>query len=432
MTLREPEPPGRRADNTTAGHWAACLVACRPVVGGSWAGELPPRCGPSWSWTPDRGWSAEWCSGRRGTPRAVRSSIAYQVVGDGPTDLILVPGFVSHVEVAWEEPRLAHFLGRLASFSRLIVFDKRGTGMSDPVAGPPSMDERMDDIRAVMDAAGSRRGTIFGISEGGTLSLLFARAHPERTQALILYGSWARRLAGPDYPYGPSAEQLEDMIGGMDRAWASGEWWDGGRPSPADDARHRAWWARYLRMAASPAMAQNVIRMNMRMDIRDLLPTIDQPTLILHRTGDTWIDVGHARYLAEHIPVASYVELPGSDHRPWLGDVDAIADEVEIFVTGRKSRPRRRTSIGVDALSRREREVALLASRGETAAQIAEPPLREQAHRGEPPGQRLRQARDRLEDGTDPPGFRVRDLAKVQYQYGGISRRPCLRFIDSP
>jgi pimeloyl-ACP methyl ester carboxylesterase/DNA-binding CsgD family transcriptional regulator len=300
-----------------------------------------------------------------------RVSIAYQVVGEGSQDLILVPGFVPHIEVAWEQPRLAHFLSRLASFSRLIVFDKRGTGMSDPVESPPSMDQRMDDIRAVMDAAGSRSGTLFGISEGGTLSLLFACKHPERTRALVLYGSWARRLSGPDYPYGPSAEQLEDTIVGMDEAWATGTWWDGGRPSPADDARHRAWWARYLRMAASPAMAQNVIRMNMRMDIRDLLPAIDQPTLILHRAGDTWIDVGHARYLAEHLPRARYVELPGSDHRPWLGDVDAIADEVEIFVTGRKSRPRRRTSLGVDALSRREREVALLASRGETASQIA-------------------------------------------------------------
>jgi pimeloyl-ACP methyl ester carboxylesterase/DNA-binding CsgD family transcriptional regulator len=284
-------------------------------------------------------------------------SIAYQVVGDGRHDLILVPGFVSHVEVAWEQPRLAHFLSRLASFSRLIVFDKRGSGMSDPVDRPPSMDQRMDDIRAVMDAADSRRGTLFGVSE--------------RARALVLYGSWARRLAGPDYPYGPSAEQLEDTIAGMDRAWASGTWWDGGRPSPADDAQHRAWWARYLRMAASPAMAQNAIRMNMRMDIRDLLPMIEQPTLILHRAGDTWIEVGHARYLAEHLPRARYVELPGTDHRPWLGDVDAIADEVEIFVTGRKSRPRRRTGLGVDALSRREREVALLASRGETASEIA-------------------------------------------------------------
>ncbi|MDQ1456557.1 MAG: hypothetical protein QOH28_2177 [Actinomycetota bacterium] len=299
-------------------------------------------------------------------------SIAYQVSGDGAVDLVLVPGFVSHVEVAWEEPRLARFLTRLASFSRLIVFDKRGTGMSDPVASPPSMDERMDDIGAVMDAVGSARAAMFGISEGGTLSLLFADAYPDRTQALVLYGSWARRLSGPDYPYGPSAEQLEEVVSGMDRAWASGEWWDGGKPSASDDVRHRAWWARYLRMAASPAMAQNVIRMNMRLDVRDVLARIDVPTLILHRTGDSWIDVGHARYLARHIPNASYVELDGSDHRPWLGDVDSIADEIEVFLTGRKSRPRRRTNIGIDALSRREREVAVFASRGETANEIAE------------------------------------------------------------
>ncbi|MGI8793820.1 MAG: alpha/beta fold hydrolase [Acidimicrobiales bacterium] len=299
-------------------------------------------------------------------------NIAYQVLGDGPSDLILVPGFVSHVEVAWQEPRLARFLSRLASFSRLIVFDKRGTGMSDPVLVPPSMDERMDDIRAVMDATGSERAALFGISEGGTLSMLFARSHRERAQSVVLYGSWARRLVGPDYPYGPTEEQLEETVAGMGRAWATGQWWDGGQPSAADDAGHRAWWARYLRTAASPAMAQNVIRMNMRMDIRDLLPSITQPVLILHRTGDTWIDVGHARYLAAHLPSVSFVELPGSDHRPWLGDADAITNEVEVFLTGRLSRPRRRTSIGVESLSRREREVALLASRGATATAIAD------------------------------------------------------------
>jgi pimeloyl-ACP methyl ester carboxylesterase/DNA-binding CsgD family transcriptional regulator len=298
-------------------------------------------------------------------------NVAYQVVGHGPVDLVLVPGFVSHVEVAWEEPRLAHLLSRLASFSRLIVFDKRGTGMSDPVADPPSMAERMDDIRAVMDAVGSARGTMFGVSEGGTLSLLFAHAHPERCESVVLYGSWARRLAGPDYPYGPTAADLDAVVAGMDAAWASGEWWDGGTPSPSDDSRHRVWWARYLRMAASPAMAQNVIRMNMRMDIRDLLPTITQPVLILHRTEDTWIDVGHSRYLAEHLPAASYVELPGADHRPWLGDSDAIAAEVEVFLTGRRSRPRRRTELGVDALSRREQEVAVLTAGGATALEIA-------------------------------------------------------------
>jgi len=299
-------------------------------------------------------------------------SIAYQVIGDGPTDLVLVPGFVSHVEVAWEEPRLARFLTRLASFARLIVFDKRGTGMSDPVADPPSMDERMDDIGAVMDAVGSPRAAILGISEGGTLSLLFAESHPERTSAVVLYGSWARRLAGPDYPYGPSEDELEAVVAGMERAWATGEWWDGGQSNAFDDARHRAWWARYLRMAASPAMAQNVIRMNMRLDIRDTLPRINVPVLILHRTGDTWIDVGHARYLARHIPNATYVELPGAEHRPWLGDVDAIADEIEVFLTGHKHRPRRRTNVGADSLSRREREVAILASHGETAQEIAD------------------------------------------------------------
>jgi pimeloyl-ACP methyl ester carboxylesterase len=146
-------------------------------------------------------------------------SIAYQVVGDGPSDLVLVPGFVSHVEVAWEQPRLARFLGRLAAFSRLIMFDKRGTGMSDPVADPPTVDERMDDIRAVMDAAGSQRATVFGVSEGGTLSLLFAHAHPRRAAALIMYGSWARRLPGPDYPYGRTAEQMEATLAGMSSAW---------------------------------------------------------------------------------------------------------------------------------------------------------------------------------------------------------------------
>jgi pimeloyl-ACP methyl ester carboxylesterase/DNA-binding CsgD family transcriptional regulator len=298
-------------------------------------------------------------------------NIAYQVVGDGPIDVVLVPGFVSHVEVAWEEPRLARFFARLSAFSRLIVFDKRGTGMSDPVIAPPSMDQRMDDIEAVMDAVGSPQAAVFGVSEGGTLSALFALAHPERAQALILYGSWARRLRGPGYPYGASEGELEQTIGNMDRAWATGEWWDGGLPSESDDARHQQWWARYLRMAASPAMAQQVIRMNMRLDIRGRLEEVCLPTLILHRAGDTWIDVGHARYLAEHIPGAIFKELAGTDHRPWLGDVDAIVDEIEIFLTGKKSRPRRRASVGAESLSRREREVALLASRGQTAAEIA-------------------------------------------------------------
>ena len=298
-------------------------------------------------------------------------NIAYQVVGEGPIDLVVVPGFVSHVEVAWEHPSFAHFLSRLASFSRLIVFDKRGTGMSDPVSSAPTMEERMDDIRAVMDTAGSQTAALLGVSEGGTLGLLFARNHPGRARALILYGSWSRRLTAPDYPSGIEGPQLEGFLATMGDAWDTGEWWDRDHPSPFDDDRHQEWWGRYLRMAASPAMAQNVIRMNTEIDLRDLLPEVSTPTLILHRAGDRWIDVGHARYMAERIPGAEYVELAGEDHRPWLGDVDAILDEIEIFLTGKKSRSRRRTATGVDSLSRREREVALLASRGRTAAQIA-------------------------------------------------------------
>jgi len=298
-------------------------------------------------------------------------SIAYQVIGDGALDLVLVPGFVSHVEVGWEEPNLAHFLTRLASFSRLILFDKRGTGLSDPTAGVPTMGERMADIRAVMDAAGSPRAALLGVSEGGTLGMSFARTHPERVQSLILYGSWARRMSGPEYPWGPDEAELETLLARMDEGWATGAWWDGERPSRFDTPAHRAWWARYLRMAASPAMAQNLIRMNARLDIRDLLPGITTPTLILHRSQDTWIDVGHARYLAAHIPSATYVELPGADHRPWLGDFDTIVDEVERVLTGHKGRPRRRISTGPHALSRREREVAVLAARGETAGAIA-------------------------------------------------------------
>ena len=295
-------------------------------------------------------------------------NIAYQVVGGGALDVVLVPGFVSHVELGWEEPRYAHFLTRLASFSRLILFDKRGTGMSDPVTVAPTMAERMDDIRAVMAAAGSSRAAIFGISEGGSLSLLFSLAHRDMCSALVLYGSWARRVQGPGYPWGMSVAEVDAFIEGMGRAWATGEWW---RPTPFDDDAHRRWWARYLRTAASPAMAQKVLRMNIGMDLRDRLADIDVPTLILHRTGDQWIDIGHARHLADHIPGATFIELDGEDHRVWLGDVEPILESIEVFLTGRKARPRRRARLGADALSRREREVAVLAARGETAARIA-------------------------------------------------------------
>ena len=299
-------------------------------------------------------------------------SIAYQVIGDGPIDLLLVHGFVSHIDVAWEEPRVAQFLNRLASFSRLIHFDKRGTGLSDPAGEPPDFQQRMDDIRAVMDAAGSERAVLFGISEGGPLSIVFACDHPERTSSLVVYGSYARWLAAEDYPWGRSAEMFQDFLDGIDRAWETGEWWAQHNPSLFEDDHYRRWWARYLRAAASPGMAAALVRLNAQIDVRSQLEKVSVPTLILHRTRERWFDVANARYLAEHIPGAQLVELPGVDHVPWVGDAEAVLREVEAFVAGGRRTSRRASrSVGVEALTRREREIVRLAAEGETAAEIA-------------------------------------------------------------
>jgi pimeloyl-ACP methyl ester carboxylesterase/DNA-binding CsgD family transcriptional regulator len=299
-------------------------------------------------------------------------SIAYQAFGDGPVDLVFVPGFISHVELAWEEPYLARFLRRLAAFTRVIFFDKRGTGLSDPVAYPPGLVERMDDIRAVMDAAGSERAALFGVSDGGCLCIAFAAAHPERSAALVTYGSFARRLRSADYPWGWSAEHLEEVLRGMDQGWASGKWWAAANPSVADDGPYQAWWARYLRAAASPSMGRGALGLNAELDIRHLLAKVDVPALVIHRTDEQWVDVSNSRYLAAHIAGARLVEASGVDHRPWLGDADEILDAIETFLTGASARPRAaRFAAGADALSRREREIVALTMAGETAPAIA-------------------------------------------------------------
>ena len=299
-------------------------------------------------------------------------NVAYQVIGEGPPDLVLVPGFVSHVEAAWEWPYLARFLHRLASFARLIVFDKRGTGMSDPMMRAPTLHERMDDIRAVMDAAGTARAPLFGVSEGGALSIAFASAHQDRAASLILYGSYAKKVAENDYPWGLAPAQLERFLERFDEAWATGAWWDIVNPNLPPDPEGQERWARYLRASASPGMARDLMRLNGQVDVRDLLPTIGVPTLVLHRTDDRWVDVGNGRYLAANMPQARLVELPGTDHRPWLDDADTVLDEVEAFVTGARSRPRHvKVRMGAGALSRREMEVVRLALQGESASQIA-------------------------------------------------------------
>ncbi len=258
--------------------------------------------------------------------------IAYQVTGSGPIDLVIVPGFVSHLEHEWEHPWPARYLERLGSFSRLIRFDKRGTGLSDRVGGIPSLEERMDDVRAVMDAAQSECAALFGLSEGGPMSLLFAATYPRRTSALVLYGAYARRSWAPDHPCGNTEQEWQTMIDAIEQGWG-----DVGRVdtrAPSADASYRQWGATYQRLAASPGAAVAVMQMNKEIDVRPILPAIRTPTLVLHRTGDGVTRVEQARYLAEHIPGARLVELAGADHAPWVGDIDLIVDEVEEFLTG--------------------------------------------------------------------------------------------------
>jgi pimeloyl-ACP methyl ester carboxylesterase len=262
--------------------------------------------------------------------------IAYQVVGDGPLDLVYVPGWVSHLDLAWQEPTLARFLGRLASFSRLILFDKRGTGLSDrvPNAKLPSLEERMDDLRAVMDAAGSERAAVFGFSEGGNLSTLFAATYPERTTALVMFGTFSKRIRSDDYPWAPTAEEREQQCADIARDWGDRMDLDRYVPSRLEDEGFVGRLSAYFRSAASPGAAAALLRMNSAIDTRHVLPAIHVPTLVIHRTGDRSVNVEEGRWMAGQIPGARFVELPGEDHMPWVGDQDAILDEVQEFLTG--------------------------------------------------------------------------------------------------
>jgi pimeloyl-ACP methyl ester carboxylesterase len=263
-------------------------------------------------------------------------AIAYQVVGEGPLDLVFVMGWVSHLDYFWEEPLFARFLRRLASFSRLILFDKRGTGLSDRVPSDqlPTLEERMDDVRAVMDAVGSKRAALMGISEGGPLCALFAATYPERTAALVMFGTYARRIEAPDYPWAPSAEEHERFLEEVESGWGGPVGLAGRAPSLVDDERFRRWWSTYLRMSVSPGAAVALTRMNSQIDVRGVLPTIGVPTLIIHRTGDRTLSVEGARYMAERIPGAKLVELPGEDHLPFVGDQDGVLEAIEEFLTG--------------------------------------------------------------------------------------------------
>jgi len=274
--------------------------------------------------------------------RSGEVNIAYQVLGSGPIDLVFVMGWVSHLEYFWAEPSFARFLRRLASFSRLILFDKRGTGLSDRVAYLPTLEERMDDVRAVLNAVGSRRAVLLGVSEGGPMCSLFAATHPDKTEALIMVGTYARRLRSPDYPWAPTQEEREAFCREILERWGGPVGVEARAPSMAGDRAFRDWWAAYLRMGASPAAAVALTRMNAQIDVRQVLATIKVPTLVMHRAGDRCLNVEEGRYVATLIPGAHFIELPGDDHLPFVGDQDGLLDEIERFLAPALSEARQR------------------------------------------------------------------------------------------
>lgn len=273
----------------------------------------------------------------RPTTRYARSgdvSIAYQVVGEGPFDLVFVPGAVSHVDLIWDDPVRAAWFGRLASFSRLIVLDKRGTGASDP-APIADLETRIDDVRAVMDAAGSARAAVMGVSEGGPMSLLFAATHPERVAALVLYGALPRFAWAPDFPWGQPVEEWRRELEQEVRDWGTVEGIRAYWPDTTDEDAERL--ARAERLSASPSAYRRIEEMNMAIDVREILPSISVPTLVLHRVGDG-LPIAGARWMAERIPGAQLVELEGREHMIARGDWRAVVDAVEAFLTGVRER----------------------------------------------------------------------------------------------
>jgi pimeloyl-ACP methyl ester carboxylesterase len=275
--------------------------------------------------------------------RSGNVSIAYSVLGDGPVDIVFVPGFVSNLEYGWYDAGLAQFYASLASFSRLIVFDKRGTGLSDALDPGVPLETRMDDVRAVMDAAGSTRAVIIGYSEGGSMAALFAATDPERTIGLILYGALIAGTWSPQKPWAWPRERWDEWLTDVERRWGTPEYCQeqlrDDAPSKVGDAEFERWYGTRLRLGASPGAAAALIRTAREIDLAHVLSSVRVPTLVLHRTGDRLIDVESARYVAKRIPVARYVELPGDDHLPWVGATDGLVAEIRSFASSAAEAP---------------------------------------------------------------------------------------------
>jgi pimeloyl-ACP methyl ester carboxylesterase len=261
--------------------------------------------------------------------------IAYRVVGDGPDDLVLALGYVSHLERLWEDPLMTAFLHRLAAFRRVIVFDRRGTGLSEPVSLAPTLEQRMDDIVAVMDSAGAERAALAGIGEGGYACTFLAASHPERTTALVVFGNTAKITTAPDYPLGVESGAWRQVLELLTQHWGqeSTPTLTLFAPSHVGDEGFRRRWARHEREAGTGAMFRALGNLNAGIDLRPVLPLIRVPTLVLHRERDI-LPLAHGRYLAEAIPRAGFVALPGADRLPWLGDASAVIDAIQAFLSG--------------------------------------------------------------------------------------------------
>lgn len=265
-------------------------------------------------------------------------SIAYQVVGDGPFDLVYAPGWLSNVEFAWESPHYTEFFTKLGRFCRVLIFDKRGTGLSERDVGFPTLEQRTEDITAVLDAVGSKETALFGISEGGNMAAMFAATYPERTRALVLSGTAARGSWAPDYPWRPKLEELDQEIEYVRLNWGKPFNLDQAAPSMANDEAAKQWFGAYLRNSASPKTAELITRLHAQIDIREVLPTISCPTLVINREKDAWGAADEARFIANLIPNSTLKIVPGDDHLPWYGDQDCIIGEIEEFLTGQRER----------------------------------------------------------------------------------------------
>lgn len=266
-------------------------------------------------------------------------AIAYQVIGNGPIDLVYSQGWLTNIEYAWESPHYAEFLTKLGKFCRLVFYDKRGTGLSERNVGFPTLEQRTEDISAVLDAIGSREAALLGVSEGGNMCAMFAASYPERTRALILSGSSAKGSWAPDYPWAEKPEATEDTIAYLHRNWGKSFGLDEVAPTMAKNENACEWWGAYMRNSASPKTAELITRLSAELDVREILPLVHAPTLIVNREGDHWHPKQEAHFLANIIPNSTLKFVPGEDHLVWYGDQDRIIGEIEEFLTGQKAAP---------------------------------------------------------------------------------------------